>query len=211
MASMQEKAIAITGGASGIGLATAKILASRGAKVSICDVSKENLTKAKESIDGDVLACKVDVRILKEVQDWLKQTVDKFGSLDGAANLAGTIGKKFGQHAIDEEDEEMWDLIIGVNLTHGVVALTKTAAIDFGSRGIRINAVAPGIVDTPMLESATSFFGPGSFEGQTKTKPIQRMAQPQEVGNTIAFLLSDDASFITGSVYEVDGGWTAGG
>ena len=117
MASMQGKVIAITGGASGIGLATAKVLASRGAKLSICDVSEDNLATAKEAIDGEVITCKVDVRNLSQIKDWLKQTVDKFGSLDGAANLAGTIGTKFGSYAIDEEDEEMWDLIIGVNLT----------------------------------------------------------------------------------------------
>jgi NAD(P)-dependent dehydrogenase (short-subunit alcohol dehydrogenase family) len=114
---MENKTIAITGGASGIGLATAKVLASRGAKISICDISTENLAKAKAAIGGDVLTVKVDVRKLSEVQDWLKQTVDKFGGLDGAANLAGVVPKKFGHYAVDEEDEEMWDQIIGVNLT----------------------------------------------------------------------------------------------
>lgn len=252
MTNMEGKVIAITGGASGIGLATAKILAARGAKISICDVSEENLAKAKDAIGGDVMTCKVDVRNLKDCQDWVKQTVDKFGRLDGAANLAGTIGSRFGQHAVDEEDEEMWDLIIGVNLTgvmhsmkaelqvmqsggsivnaasvsglrcqsrataycaskHGVVAITKVAAIDFGPKGIRVNAVAPGYVDTPMLGFATSLLGSDPFEGQAKTKPIARLADPSEIGKTIAFLLSDDASFITGSIYEVDGGWTAGG
>ncbi|KAK3047764.1 hypothetical protein LTR09_010879 [Extremus antarcticus] len=107
---MEGKVIAITGGASGICLATAQVLSSRGAKISICDISDESLAKAKDEIGGD--------------------TVDKFGSLDGAANVAGTIGKKHGQHSVDEEDEDMWDLIVGVNLTHGVVAITKTAAID---------------------------------------------------------------------------------
>ena len=118
MASLEGKVIAITGGASGIGLATAKIVASRGAKVSVCDLSAENLAKAKESIGEDVLTCKVDVRNLKECRDWLKQTVDKFGRLDGAANLAGVSGSKTGC-TLDEEDEEMWDLVIGVNLTVG--------------------------------------------------------------------------------------------
>lgn len=64
--------IAITGGASGICLATAQVLSSRGAKISICDISDESLAKAKDEIGGDVLTCKVDVGNLKEVQDWLK-------------------------------------------------------------------------------------------------------------------------------------------
>lgn len=117
MASMEGKVIAITGGASGIGLATAKILASRGAKVSIADISDEGLAKAKETIKGDVLTCKVDVRHFDQIQDWIQQTVDKFGKLDGGANIAGTTGSNFGNFAVDDEDVDNWNFIIGVNLT----------------------------------------------------------------------------------------------
>ena len=123
MASMEGKVIAITGGASGIGLATAKILASRGTKLSIADVSEPNLEKAKTTIKEaapkfeDILTYKCDVRSIDQVKDWIKQTVDKFGKLDGAANLAGTIGKNFSGFPLEDEDEENWELIIGVNLT----------------------------------------------------------------------------------------------
>lgn len=74
-----------------------------------------------------------------------------------------------------------------------------------------MNAVAPGYVNTPMLRFATSQLGAEAFEGESKSKPIPRLADPSEIGKAIAFLLSDDASFITGSVQEVDGGWCAGG
>lgn len=123
MASMEGKVVAITGGASGIALATAKVLAARGAKISIADVAEDNLEKAKAAIkeaapnSGEVLTCKCDVRNISEVQDWIKQTVDKFGQLDGAANLAGTIGKNYSGFTIEDEDEDNWDFIIGVNLT----------------------------------------------------------------------------------------------
>ena len=123
MANVKGKVIAITGGASGIGLATAKILASRGAKISIADVSEPNLEKAKATIkeassgSEDVLACKVDVRDFTQVQDWIKQTVDTFGKLDGAANIAGTVGTNYSGYTLAEEDKEQWDLILGVNLT----------------------------------------------------------------------------------------------
>ena len=123
MASMEDKVVAITGGASGIGLATAKVLASRGAKLSLADVSESNLEKAKTTIkeaapdSGDVLTFKLDVRNISEVQDWIKQTVDKFGKLDGAANMAGISGARYGLTTIEDEDEEQWDIILGINLT----------------------------------------------------------------------------------------------
>ena len=120
---MEGKVIAITGGASGIGLATAKILASRGAKISIADVSEENLEKARELIkeaspkSEEVLATKADVRNIGEIESWIKKTVEKFGKLDGGANLAGITGDMRGTFNLANEDEDNWDKVIGINLT----------------------------------------------------------------------------------------------
>lgn len=120
---MDGKVIAITGGASGIGLSLAKLLLSRGATLSIADVSQANLDTARsslksESADGDkVFTCQCDVRKLDQVKDWITQTVDNFGKLDGAANLAGVISKSQGTTGIEEQDEDEWDFVIGVNLT----------------------------------------------------------------------------------------------
>lgn len=120
---MDGKVIAITGGASGIGLATAKILASRGAKISIADVSEANLEKGQKAIkeasknSDEVLATKADVRKIGEMESWIKKTVDKFGKLDGAANLAGVPGDMTGRFTLANEDEENWDKVIGINLT----------------------------------------------------------------------------------------------
>lgn len=119
---MDGKVIGITGGASGIGLALSKILVSRGAKISIADVSTENLQKAVESIKqatpaAEVITSQCDVRKPDDVQSWIKKTVDQFGKLDGAANMAGVISKKeFASEMIWEETESDWEFVLGVNL-----------------------------------------------------------------------------------------------
>ena len=101
-----------------MGLALAKILASRGAKLSICDVVQENLDKASKEIEtGDLLTFKCDVRDKAAVQQWISKTVEKFGHLSGAANMAGVVGRKPGKDFLAEHEEDDWEYIIGINLT----------------------------------------------------------------------------------------------
>ncbi|KQV41364.1 SDR family NAD(P)-dependent oxidoreductase [Rhizobium sp. Root1204] len=88
---------------------------------------------------------------------------------------------------------------------HGVAGLTKTAALDYAEKGIRINAVAPGYVDTPLMAVRPQ----AERDLVAQRHPMQRMATPQEIADMIVFLLSDRASFVTGSVQLADGGYTA--
>ncbi|KPM41133.1 hypothetical protein AK830_g5384 [Neonectria ditissima] len=253
------KVIAITGAASGIGLATAKLLASRGARISIADVSQAGLETARKAIEAEhgaeVLAFPLDVRDYEQVLAWIAQTVARFGRLDGAANLAGVVPKSIGGDggAIENQDFGEWEFVFGVNATglmhcmkaqirsisdrgsivnassiaglmgrekngaysaskHAVLGLTRSAAKDVGARGVRVNAICPGRIDTPMFRSAAkaaAAAGAGTqFEDETSNDiALKRNGKPEEVAALIAFLLSDDASYISGNAVSVDGGW----
>lgn len=190
MSSFAGKVVALTGAASGIGAATAKLLASRGATLAIADVNKEALNAIAASLHAQgykrVTSTTVDVRDRDQVRQWLKATTDKFGQLDGAANVAGVAGKNQNIHHIWELATEEYDFIMDVNSKglfhclgsqladgvmkdgssiasvtsfcglrgtprsaayvaskHAAVGLIKSAALEAGSRNIRVNAVAP--------------------------------------------------------------------
>lgn len=117
---LQGKIFAVSGGASGIGLATSQILVRRGASVAIGDIDEIALASAKEhlaSAEERVLFTKLDVGDRKSVDEWIASAVEKFGGLTGAANCAGVIGKHHGTRAVEELEDDQWDLIMRVNLT----------------------------------------------------------------------------------------------
>lgn len=252
----EDKVIAITGAASGIALATAHLLASRGAKLSLADVSADALTKHAEEIrtrySTDVISFPVDVRDYSKVEDWIDQTKKHFGRLDGAANLAGVIPKSIGLKGVDEQDLDEWDFVMGVNLNgvmhclraqlksiqdggalvnassvagltgrqnnasytaskHGVLGLTRSAAKEVGVRNVRVNCICPGRIETPMVRKAEQIAGAESKEKGTMLSEsgvaLRRGGQPEEVAKVIAFLLSDESSYVTGAAITIDGGW----
>lgn len=118
--SLRNKVIAITGGASGIGLAAAKILSSRGATVCIADYNATTLSEAERtfgSLNVPFTTSLVNVAVRAEVDAWIAEIVGKYGRLDGAANVAGIIGPHHGIHKVTEIEDEEWDRILSVNLT----------------------------------------------------------------------------------------------
>ncbi|THV44261.1 hypothetical protein BGAL_0687g00040 [Botrytis galanthina] len=249
-----NKVIALTGSASGIGLETAKLLASRGARLSLADIQEDKLKELQTQLESEyhveVIITKVDVRKFEEVEAWINKTIDYFGKLDGSANLAGIAPKSIGLKGIVEQDLDEWEFVLGVNLTgtmnslkaqlkvmanngsivnassirgltgaaknasyssakHGIVGLTRTAAKEVGGKGIRVNAICPGRISTPMLETAENSIGLHLQPGTANYPPISlgRDGEAKEVAQLVAFLLSDESMYISGADISIDGGW----
>lgn len=122
---MDGKVYAVTGGASGIGLAVARQLLAVGAKVSIADIDSKAIDNVKSQLrnssvqikDENIMTTVVDVRDDAKVNAWIEHTASHFGRLDGAANMAGVIGKHHGLRELKDQDDEQWNLIFGVNVT----------------------------------------------------------------------------------------------
>lgn len=125
------------------------------------------------------------------------------GVIINTASVAGLVGLT----SVAPTDELPEGAGAYVAAKHGVVGLTKQYAVTFGPRGVRVNAIAPGYIVTPMTAPARDIDGAISY--LESLHPIGRLGQPEEIASAAAFLASDDASFITGVVLPVDGGYTA--
>jgi len=144
MSEFQGKVIVITGAASGMGLEAAKLLASKGAKVSLADVQEGLLQVAAAEIEksgGTAMATVVDVRNRAQVEDWIEKTVERFGKLDGAANIAGVIGKQNNVATLSEIDDDDWDFVVGVN-QKGLLNCLRAEIPHFNDGGAIVNAAS---------------------------------------------------------------------
>ena len=245
------KVALVTGGASGIGRATALTFAREGAKLIIADMNEEGGHQTVHMImekGGEAIFVRTDVSKAVEVQALISQAVKTYGRLDCAHNNAGISGG--GRALTAEYPEDRWQQVIAVNLTgvwlcmkyemvqmllqgggsivntasaaglvglpyasayvaskHGVVGLTKTAALEYAQQGIRVNCVCPGVIHTPMTERGLS--DPERRARIIAMEPIGRVGAPEEVAEAVVWLCSDAASFVTGHAMSVDGGLVA--
>lgn len=251
---LKDKVAIITGGASGIGAATARLFAAEGAAVVIGDVRGEAAQKVVEALQasgGQAGYRPVDVRRPDEVERLVTGAEQQFGGVDILVNNAGVVLPK----STTETSLEEWEWVIGINLTGpwlcaraafpamirrgggaiinvasnaglvgfpnlaaycaskgGVAHLTKAMALDGAPYQIRVNAICPGHTRTPMGDGfLAAQADPAAFvkEFVNVQHPLGRMAEPEEMAQAILFLASPEASFITGAVLPVDGGFTA--
>ncbi|KAF2419703.1 NAD(P)-binding protein [Tothia fuscella] len=247
---VKGKVIAITGAGSGIGFATARLLAEQGCLLSICDVNGTALAECTKEIAAlsssplNILSTVVDVRKVSDVDSWIDATVAKFGKLDGGINMAGVIPKVINIERVEDLNDEDWNFVIDVNLNgvmhcmraqlrnmniggsiinaasicgvigfpknaaytatkHAVIGLSRTAAKEVGDREIRVNCIAPGLIEGPMQQKSVATRG-----GEQVWKcHIMRRGTPFEVGSLITWLLCDQSKYISGTVQIIDGAW----
>jgi NAD(P)-dependent dehydrogenase (short-subunit alcohol dehydrogenase family) len=242
------KVAVVTGGASGIGLATARRFAAEGATVVIGDFNPETGAAAAAEVDG--LFVQVDVTDEQQVDRLFAVANETYGSVDIAFNNAGISPPD--DDSIETTELPAWQKVQDVNLKSvylccraalrymvaqqsgsiintasfvavlgsatsqisytaskgGVLAMSRELGVQFARQGIRVNALCPGPVNTPLLQE---LFAKDEERAQRRLVhiPKGRFAEPEELAAAVAFLASDDSSFITGSTFLVDGGISA--
>jgi len=241
---LEGKVALITGGAQGIGKATALLLASRGADVAVSDINIHGAVETVKEVEGlgrRGLALEGDVSNPADAENVVAKTVEQLGGIDILVNNAGIARDRL----LLRMTEEDWDAVLNVNLKGtfnctkaavkymikrksgkivniasvvgemgnagqanyaaskaGVIGLTKSIAREYAQRGINVNAIAPGYVETPMTEAL-----PEKVKEELRGQiPMARLGSPLDVANAVHFLVSEASSYITGQVLNVNGG-----
>lgn len=251
---LEGKSALVTGGASGIGRATALAMVREGARVAVADRSEADAAETVARINaagGQAIAIAADVADEAAVEAMVAKTVAAFGRLDCAFNNAGIAPRHVGP--VGQRTHEMsrvsFEGMLDINLTgvflcikhevvqmlaqdgggaivntasvaglvglrtagnyvaakHGVVGLTKTAAMEYAQDGIRVNCVNPGYIRTPMTDPGMA----ERYEQLMTGVPMNRLGEPDEIAEAVVWMCSDKASFMTGASHVVDGGYYA--
>ena len=251
---LEGKAALVTGGASGIGRATALAMSREGARVAVSDRAEAGIAETVALINaagGQAIAIGGDVTKETDVAAMVTRTVAAFGKIDCAFNNAGISGRAVGPvgQRTHEMSRESFDGMLAVNLTgvflclkheivqmlkqgnggaivntasiaglvglptsthyvaakHGVVGLTKTAAMEYAKDKIRVNCVNPGYIKTPMTDEAMKT----RYDDLMTKVPMNRLGLPEEIAEAVVWMCSDKASFMTGASHIIDGGYYA--
>lgn len=250
---LEGRRIFVTGGASGIGLASVRRLVQEGARVVLTDARADALEAACAGIEPKPVALPCNVASEAEVQHAIDEAVRLLGGLDAVVTCAGMVRSE-PTHRLTLEQ---WDTMLRVNLTGtflaikhaiphlqaagggaivtigsvasvvaagrtaaydaskgGVLQLTRAIAVEYVEDGIRANCILPGRVETALAATSRSLHGAidtqtGRAPAQRLRVPMERAADPGEIAGVVAFLVSDDASFVTGTAIAADGGYTA--
>jgi NAD(P)-dependent dehydrogenase (short-subunit alcohol dehydrogenase family) len=247
---LRGKVVAVTGGGSGIGRATAQALVEEGARVTVLDRDPEALTRLAQELDG-IETRQLDVTVASEVDAAFDAIAEREGRIDVGINNAGISRGLAWLHETDEAD---YDAVLAVNLNgiwlcmraelrhmhahgagvivntasaaglvgtpgvahyaaskFGVLGLTRSAALEYAPLGIRINAVAPGTIDTPMGKgfARERLADPFADALVRRPHPLQGIGRSEQVADAILYLASERSSFASGSTLVVDGAFTA--
>ncbi len=243
---LDGKVAVITGGASGIGEATARMFAAEGARLVIADMD-ESAGEALAHELGDAQFCKTDVMIEANVEAAIARATDTWGKLDCMVNNAGFVGAV---GSIRETPHAHWSATLAVLLDgvffgckhaaramqdsltrgailntasvaglrggfgahaystakHAVIGLTRSVASELAPEGVRVNAVAPGAVVTPLIQNMTGMDDDTLRALAEKASPLGQAMYPKEIAGAFTYLASDDAAHVTGEVLTVDAG-----
>ena len=246
-----DKVVVVTGAASGIGQATARLCGAEGAKVALADIQDtRGEAQALQRRGRPALAVDCDVSSEQNVHDLFARVLETFSRVDVLVNAAG-----FGlAGSVPDTSLADWQQLVGVNLTGvflccreaiqamrkqgggvivnvaselaivggaeiaaysatkgAVLQLTRAMAVDHSAEGIRINAVCPGPVETPLLDGLIAATSDPESERECIVQDtlLRRFGRPEEIARAILFLASDDGSFVVGSALVADGGLTA--
>lgn len=255
--SLADKTAFITGAGSGIGRASARLFADRGARVAVIDTDPATGRETADIIEnrgGCAVFIPTDVSEADQVSRAVAKTVDRLGGLDLMVNVVGVSGRKWGDGPTADCTEEAWDRLMRINLksaflcckyglqemeaagrgsivnissvlglvggdedfaTHayaaskgGIISLTRSIATYYAPENIRANVICPGLIATPMSQRAQH--DPEIRRRLSELQPLTGdFGEPEDIAHAALYLASDEAGFVTGTVFPVDGGWTA--
>ena len=254
MGRLDGKVALITGGAGGVGRATARVFVEEGASVLLVDRAESELKGAVRGLDPERVGYAVaDVADAAEADAYVSAAVDRFGGLDIVILNAGITGARL---PIEDYPVELFDSVLAVNLRgawlglkaaiphlkkrgkgsvvvtssvqgqaalagttayttskHALIGMVKGAALELAPNDIRVNAVLPGYIDTPMMDRIHKDAAPNApdavHQAIAKSVPAGRYATPEEIARLMLFLASDESSYSTGASFIADGGLLA--